>query len=61
MAYRRGQGRNMGIWMQPAGLDAKTTNAAEKVLSAVLFVFLSDFESLGRWVASEITSGITST
>lgn len=47
--------------MQPAGLDAKTTNAAEKVLSAVLFVFLSDFESLGRWLASEITSGITST
>lgn len=54
----------MGIWMQSANLSAKTKKAVEKgvpVLSAVLFELLSDFESLGRWAASEITGEITST
>lgn len=27
MPYRKGQGRNMGIWLQPANLGAKTKNA----------------------------------
>lgn len=60
----------MGIWMQPANLGAKTKNAVGDgreccdgpVLSAVLFEFLSDFEFLGRWIASEINQcEITST
>lgn len=36
MSCRRGQGRNMGIWMQPANLGAKPKTAVEMVLSAVM-------------------------